>query len=100
MIRDIQGLHEGSLSALTEGSRGITPEQAAKNREILKAMRTVEELGGVSPNSELRLAIDNGETLIRVVSRVTNEVIGQIPPEGILRAAELLREMQAHGPSR
>jgi flagellar protein FlaG len=44
----------------------------------------------------LRFAIDRdtGQTLIRIVDRITNEVISQVPAEVILRAAEVLKQLQ------
>ena len=95
---EIQGL--GSKSPLArEGPQGTHPEQAEKNRELLKAIRTINEGGGVGPSSELRFAFDptTGQPVIKIVDRVTNEVITQVPSEVTLRAAEILRELRAGG---
>jgi flagellar protein FlaG len=64
-------------------------EQAARNRELAEAVRTLNENAATGPGSELRFAVDRetGRTLIRVVDRVTNEVLNQIPPEQVIRLA-------------
>ena len=71
-------------------------EQAVKNREIADAVKAVNEGGGVGPSSELRFAIDHetGQALIRIVDRVTDEVIAQLPPETAVRAAEVLKTLR------
>ena len=95
---EIQGLGSKSPAA-REGPQGTHPEQAAKNRELLQAIRTINEGGGVGPTSELRFAFDpkTGQPLIKIVDRVTNEVITQVPSEVTLRAAEILKELRAGG---
>ena len=92
---DLQAVRASSPGAAREGPQGLGPEQAAKNREIAKAIRTINEGGGVGPTSELRFSIDRdtGRALIRIVDRVTNEVIAQVPPEATLRTAQILQEL-------
>ena len=50
----------------------------------------------MGPTSELRFAFDpnTGRPLIKIVDRVTNEVISQLPPEVTLRAAEILARIR------
>ena len=95
---EIQGLGSKSPAA-REGPQGTHPEQAAKNRELLQAIRAINEGGGVGPSSELRFAFDpeTGQPLIKIVDRVTNEVIAQVPSEVTLRAAEILKELREGG---
>jgi flagellar protein FlaG len=98
-IGDIQVQQASGLSTPREGPQAsIGPEQAARNREVVRAIKTINEGGSLGPSSELRFAIDRdtGQTLIRIVDRVTNEVISQLPPEVALRAAEVLKRLQ-HG---
>ena len=54
------------------------------------------EAGAAGPSSELRFAIDDdtGRALLRIVDRVTSEVIVQLPPEDALRAAEVLENLR------
>ena len=96
-ISDIQVQQASGLTAPREGPQAsIGPEQAARNREIVRAVKTINEGGGLGASSELRFAIDRdtGQTLIRIVDRVTNEVLSQVPPEVALRAAEVLKQLQ------
>ncbi|MEZ5366939.1 MAG: flagellar protein FlaG [Bryobacterales bacterium] len=91
--------------AETQGLRDVAPqktgdgpssENAARNREIQKAIQAINEGGGAGSNSELRFAIDDqtGQALIRIVDRTTDEVITQFPPEATLRTAEILKRLQ------
>lgn len=71
------------------------PEQAAKNREVARAVKSINDGGGVGVGSELRFAIDkqSGSPLIKIVDRITNEVIQQIPAESVIRLAEVLKSL-------
>lgn len=96
MIGDIQAVK--ALDARSsQSAAGTDAEQAARNREVLRAVREVNEAGGVGPSSELRFAVDqgSGHPLIRIVDRVTQEVINQIPAEAVLRLAEVLKRINA-----
>lgn len=96
-IGEIQGaLGAAAVSDAGRRSDPINPEQAAKNREIAKAVKAINEGGGVGPSSEAHFSIDEatGQPLIKIVDRLTNEVITQFPPETALRTAEILRSLQ------
>lgn len=84
-----------SPQSVSESPEVGNPQQAAKNREIARAVRAVNDGGGVGAGSEVRFAIDktSGEALIRIVDRVTDEVIRQIPSESIIRMAEVLKSL-------
>jgi uncharacterized FlaG/YvyC family protein len=73
-------------------------EQVMKNRELAKAIRVLNDNAAYGPGSELRFAVDQetGRGLIRVVDKVTNEVITQIPEGHILRMAAELSELSGH----
>ena len=77
---------------------GPGPEQAAKNRAVVRAVHAINANDAVGPGSELRFSVDKdtGRTLIRIVDRVTNEVLKQIPPEDVIRLAALLNESHGH----
>ncbi len=96
-IGEIQSITAaGGPNEKSAALKGGAP-QGTRNREIARAVREINEGGGVGPSSELRFAIDrdSGEALIRIVDRVTDEVITQIPPEAILRIAEMIKQMNA-----
>ena len=94
-IAEIQASQAFRQIAPRDGPRGAGPEEAAKNRELIKAIKTINEGGALGPSNELRFAFDKatGQALIKIVDRVTNEVISQVPREGALRAAQILREL-------
>lgn len=77
---------------------GAALEQTAKNHELAKAIRALNENAVFGPGSELRFSVDRetGRSLIRVVDRVTHEVLNQIPPEAVLRLAAELSELGGH----
>ena len=94
-IAEIQASQVSRQIAPREGPLGSGPEEAAKNRELIKAIKTINEGEALGPSSELRFSFDKatGQDLIKIVDRVTNEVIAQVPGEGALRAAQILREL-------
>ena len=94
-IAEIQASQVSRQVAFREGPQGRGPEEAAKNRELIRAIKTINEGGALAPSSELHFAFDRatGRALIKIVDRVTNEVIAQLPPEGALRAAQVLSEL-------
>ena len=95
----MQSLSPSYDAATREGPRGTSPEQAAKNRELVKAIKAINESQGLGSTSELRFSFDkdSGQPLIQVVDRVTNEVITQLPPEVTLHAAAVLKQLREGG---
>jgi uncharacterized FlaG/YvyC family protein len=74
---------------------GPSAEDIARNREIARAIQIINDRKVLGPGSELRFAVDRetGRGLIRIVDRVTNEVLNQIPPEQVIRMAATLDEL-------
>jgi flagellar protein FlaG len=85
----------GSARTASDFPEARSVEQAAKNREIARAVKALNDGGGVGAGSEVRFAIDqnSGDTLIRIVDRATDEVIRQIPSESVIRMAEVLKSL-------
>lgn len=87
-------------AAEAKASSSKAPEPASDKvqarRELEEAVRTANESGALGPSSELQFAIDkdSGKALIRIVDRVTSEVIVQLPSENALRAAEVLKNLK------
>jgi flagellar protein FlaG len=65
-------------------------ERAAENRELIQAVKAVNGAELFGANHELTFAVDRStqRAVIRLVDRETRDVIRQIPPEYVLRAAE------------
>ncbi|HYM10958.1 MAG TPA: flagellar protein FlaG [Bryobacterales bacterium] len=78
---------------------GPGAQQAAKNREVAKAVEAINAKQSYGPGSELRFSVDRGtgRPLIQIVDRTTNEVISQIPPEEVIHLAAVLSQIQNHG---
>lgn len=95
-IGDSAAVRQAEPRASGSASDSVRSERAEKNKEIAQAVKAANDAGGVGPSSELRFAIDQdtGRALIRIVDRVTDEVIAQLPPETALRAAEVLKTLQ------
>lgn len=81
---------------------GPGAQQAAKNREVVKAIHALNAKEAFGPGSELRFSLDRstGRPLIQIVDRTTNEVLNQIPPEEVLRLDEVLNQLYPQGRSR
>ncbi len=85
----------GAAKIVSDLPEAPSAEQAAKHREIARAVKALNDGGGVGVGSEVRFAIDqnSGDTLIRIVDRATDEVIRQIPSESVIRMAEVLKSL-------
>jgi len=79
-------------SALPAAAPAIPAERAAENREVVQAVRAVNNAGLFGGQNELAFQLDpkTHRMLIRVVNRKTREVVEQYPPEYILRLSENL----------
>jgi uncharacterized FlaG/YvyC family protein len=85
---------------ITAMSRGVpdmhaptpvaNPDQAAENRQVVKAVKAVNGAEMFGEENELRFARDSvtNKMVMRVVNRETSEVISQVPEEYVLRLAE------------
>ena len=78
-----------SLGYLAAPAGSPTPQQAAERRQLLQAIKTVNESGELGRN-QLVFIVDSQthRPIIRVEDRQTHEVVLQIPPEYVLHLAE------------
>jgi uncharacterized FlaG/YvyC family protein len=68
----------------------VAPAERRIDRpEMIQAVHAVNESGMFGDEYELTFTMDRGSrrTLLQLVNRVTKEVVRQIPPEYVLRAA-------------
>lgn len=70
----------------------VTPREAAERRQLVKAVKAVNESNLFGYAAELTYAVDRAskKTVVRIVDRETRELIQQIPSEEVLRLASLL----------
>jgi uncharacterized FlaG/YvyC family protein len=79
----------GAVDAALQ-SAARSPQQITQERELIKAVKAVDGTELFGHNSELTFVFDRetGRALVRVVDRMTREVVMQIPPEYVIRMAE------------
>jgi uncharacterized FlaG/YvyC family protein len=75
----------------------IPSDQAAENREVVRAVKAVNatEMFGQENQLMFRRDPESQRMVVRVVNRKTEEVISQIPAEYLLRLAEDLKPKTA-----
>ncbi len=81
-------------SAMTQAAM---PENHTEQRELVKAVRSLNAAEVFGESRELAFAVDREtrRTVIRIVDRESREVIQQIPAEYALRMAQDFRSRQA-----
>lgn len=91
---EISNIQSGtSLFSLAASEWNRTPERQQEHREIVKAVKKLNQAEFYGNRSELQLAVDRGtkRTVVRIIDKETKEVLNQIPPEYVLRMAEDLK---------
>ena len=73
-----------------------TNQEPVLTRQVATAVRALNQSGLYGQDRELQFARDPGTKtmVIKVVQQQTGEVIEQIPPEEVLRAAAALQQME------
>lgn len=87
-----------AIDSSFNGSRDPIAIQA-ENRQVIKAVHAVNASAKLGDSTELVFSLDrhSRRPVIKIVNRITNEVVRQIPHEQILRLAE---ELKITGPDR
>jgi len=64
-------------------------EQRTQQRELIQAIRAVNQSELLGQNNELTFVIDRDtkRPVVKIVDRTTGEVLDQIPPQRVLRMA-------------
>jgi flagellar protein FlaG len=90
-INPVQGIREAVAAAPVS----VPPQQAAENREVVQAVRAINQSELFGHNNELTFTMDRGtkRPVTKIVDRNTGEVIRQIPAEYVLRMAEELGKL-------
>ena len=81
----------GAAAVFAQIPEPLPPEQAAANRELVQAVKTVNAAGALG-NNEITFQMDRTTKMpvIRIIDKDTKEVVEQIPPEYILQLAATL----------
>jgi len=72
----------------------ILPDKSAQNREVVQAVKALNQAEMFGEENELQFQRDQAskQLVIRIVNRKTQEVISQVPPEYVLRLAEAFKK--------
>ena len=84
---DINGLNGNT--AVTAPSPAVPTELQAQHREVVQAVKAVNNAGMFGENNELQFQKDpqSHRMVVRLIDRQTKEVVSQIPPEYLLELA-------------
>ncbi len=71
----------------------LPAREVAERRELVKAVRAINESSALGQNNELTYAVDrqSRKTVVRIINKQTREVVAQLPSEQVLELAR-----QAH----
>ena len=91
------GTVQSNTQVATAAPSPVPTESPANRKEIIQAVKAVNEAELFGQNNELTFAMDRGtrRSVVRIVDRKTSEVVRQIPPESVLRLAEDLMLLRA-----
>jgi uncharacterized FlaG/YvyC family protein len=87
-VMDVTGL--GAIApAFTNAVEAKKMDKLADNREVIQAVKALNQTEAFGPNNELTFKMDRNthKPVIRVVDRKTGETVTQLPPEYVLRLA-------------
>lgn len=89
---DMAAIRAQEAAASAQVSQQVRPssEELAQQRELIHAVRAVNESQSLGSDRELTFALDRGtrRVVVRLVDKTTREVLLQIPTERLLRLAE------------
>jgi len=94
---EISSVQTGSLMQAMQLTQPTpSPEILQERREVVKAVKKLNQSEFYGSGSELQLAVDRAtrRPVVRLVDKETQEVLRQIPEEYLLRMAEEL-DLQA-----
>jgi uncharacterized FlaG/YvyC family protein len=89
---EITGTNGAAAAAFAPLPEPVPPEQAAANRGLVQAVKTVNASGVLGGNNELTFQMDRTTKMpvVRIIDKDTKEVVEQIPAEYILQLAATL----------
>ena len=84
---------DGSVPAFEPAAGARPGVEAAQNRELIRAVRALNSGGTLGGENELIFFLDRetGRAVIKLVNRISRDVLLQIPNEQALRLAEDLK---------
>ncbi len=87
---DIAPLQSRATPVAVDVAAPVDAQAAARNREVIQAVKAVNASEMFGTRSELTFSMDrqSQRLVIRLVDKETKDVIRQFPPEYVLRMAE------------
>ena len=87
---DVASIHNTDRPDVTAPVLTPSPEQTAARRELVKAVKAVNQAELYGSGRELTYSIDRDtkRLVTKLVDKTTGEVVNQIPAEYVLRLAE------------
>lgn len=86
---EITGVNR-SVQTAPANTTPVPVDQAAQNREVVQAVKALNETEMFGQDNQLRFQKDQqtGKMVVQIVNSKTNEVISQIPSKYVLALAE------------
>jgi uncharacterized FlaG/YvyC family protein len=80
-------------AALPVAAATVPSETANQNREVVQAVKAVNQSEMFGQGEELSFQMDSStkHLVVQIINKDTKEVISQIPPEYVLRMAQSLK---------
>lgn len=80
--------------AMPAAATAIPADKAAENRQVVQAVKALNrtEMFGEDNSLTFQRDPDTQRMVVKVINRLTHDVVTQIPPEYILRLAEDLKQ--------
>ncbi len=90
---DVSGVSAGGMARIppaTTPAEAIPTDQAAQNREIVRAVKALNGTEMFGDENQLTFQRDptTHRMVVQVINRTTREVVSQIPAEYVLRLAQ------------
>ena len=91
---DVASIQPIDRTDVTVQVQTLTPDQAAERREVVKAVKAVNQAELYGSGRELTYSIDRDtkRLVTKLVNKDTGEVVDQIPAEYLLRLAEEIKQ--------
>lgn len=74
--------------------QALPAREVAERRELVKAVRAINETSSLGQNNELTYAVDRDtrRTVVRIINKQTRELVAQLPSEQVLELARQINK--------
>ena len=87
---DVSRVSSAAAVSPAPHSPGVSREEAAQRRDLIRAAATINDKQAVGSNNELVFRLDptSHKAIMQVIDRETKEVVMQLPPEYVIHLAK------------